>query len=163
MTGCDGIARRRVVLVMRTSRYGLLIPMVLALASCGAPSRDALDLPTAPTNTVPVGNDFVLAPGASAAADGSALTVGFTGIVSESRCPTNALIQCIWGGSARVGLRVRDVSGTRDLLLETLAAKDTATVGAYLIRLVEVNPMPVTTDPIPAASYRITLRVTRTP
>ncbi len=146
---------------MRTSRYGLLIPTLLALAACAAPARDTLDLPTAPVSTVPVGTDFVLAPGASAAADDGALTVGFIGITNDSRCPTN--VQCVWAGSARAGLRVRDGAASRDLHLETLATKDTATVGVYLIRLVEVNPAPVTTDPIPASAYRITLRVTRKP
>ena len=145
---------------MRTSRYGLLIPTMLALTACAVPTREALDLPTAPTNTVPVGTDFTLAPGESATA-GNALTVGFIGITNDSRCPTN--VQCVWAGSARAGLRVRDGAASRDLHLETLATKDTATVGVYLIRLVEVNPAPVTTDPIPASAYRITLRVTRKP
>ena len=133
---------------------------MLALTACAGPTREALDLPTAPTNTVPVGTDFTLAPGESATA-GNALTVGFIGITNDSRCPTN--VQCVWAGSARAGLRVRDGAASRDLHLETLATKDTATVGVYLIRLVEVNPAPVTTDPIPASAYRITLRVTRKP
>lgn len=135
--------------------------MLLAAASCGAPTRDGSDLPAAPNTTVPVGADFVLATGESAAADGGRLTVAFSGITSESRCPVNALIQCVWGGLARAGLRVTADAATRDVSLETLAPRDTATVGAYLLRLVEVNPVPTTTDPIAPSSYRVTLRVTR--
>jgi hypothetical protein len=136
---------------------------MLALASCGSPARDTLDLPTAPTNSVPVGSEFTLAPGESAAADGAALTVVFSGITNESRCPLDPRIQCLWGGTARAALRVRDIAGTRDVQLETFAAKDTASVGRYVLRLVAVTPFPMTTDAIPAADYRVTLRVIRKP
>ena len=101
-----------------------------------------------------------LAPGESVIANPGALTFAFTGVTDDSRCPTNALIQCVWAGSARVSLRVTGRNGSRDVTIETMPLRDTVTVDRFLVRLVTVAPAKLTTAPIPAASYRATLRVT---
>ena len=132
----------------------------LVLAACGSTQSDTLTLPAAPTVTLPMGTDVVLAPGEYVVVNPGGLRLTFAGVTGESRCPVNVLIQCIQAGSARIALRVTSSAGTRDVALETTARGDTTTVERYAVRLVGVTPVPTTTDPIPAASYRTTLRVT---
>ena len=107
-----------------------------------------------------MGTDVVLAPGEYVVVNPGGLRLMFTGVTSESRCPVNVLIQCIQAGSARIALRITSGVGTRDVAMETTTRSDTTTVERYVVRLVGVTPVPTTTDPIPAASYRTTLRVT---
>ncbi|MEQ1691824.1 MAG: hypothetical protein ABMA00_11085 [Gemmatimonas sp.] len=135
------------------------LAVLLAVSACNSPARDVLNIPTAPASTVPMGTDFTLAPGESVVVNSDDLTLTFVGVTSESRCPTNALIQCIWAGSARISLRATSAAGTRDVGLETMATKDVETIDRFVVRLVAVTPAPITTDPIPAASYRATLRM----
>ena len=139
----------------------ILLTATMTIAACNSPARDVLTLPSAPNSTVPLGTDFTLAPGESAAIDGQSMQLMFVKLNGDSRCPTNALIQCVWGGSAVIAVRTSSNAGTRDLPLETLVTRDTATVDGFLVRLVSVTPEPLTTDPIPPSSYRATMRITR--
>ena len=138
----------------------ILLSAMLA-AACSSPARDVLTLPSAPNSTVPLGTDFTLAPGESVAVNQESLQLTFVRLTGDSRCPTNALIQCVWAGSAVIAVRANLNGGTRDFPLETYATRDTATVDGFLVRLVGVTPVPLTTDSIPPASYRATMRITR--
>lgn len=137
----------------------ILLAATMTIAACNSPARDVLTLPSAPNSTVPLGTDFTLAPGESAAVNGESLQLTFVKVTGDSRCPAN--VQCVWAGSAVIAVRTASSVGTRELPLETLLARDTATVDGFLVRLVSVTPAPLTTDPIPPASYRATLRITR--
>ena len=134
---------------------------MLAVTACNSPARDVLTLPTAPTSTVPMGTDFTLAPGESVVVNSGEMTLTFVGLTSESRCPINALISCVWEGSATINVRARTESRTREFPLETVRTRDTETVDRYVVQLVAVTPAPLTLDPIPPASYRATLRMVR--
>ena len=127
---------------------------------CSSDLSDTLTLPASPTVTIPMGTDVVLAPSEYVVVNPGGLRLTFSGVTGESRCPVNVLIQCIQAGSARIALRVTSGAGTRDVAMETTTRSDTTTVERYVVRLVGVTPVPTTTDPIPAASYRTTLRVT---
>lgn len=84
----------------------------------------------------------------------------FNGVIDESRCPTNALIQCACGGFARISVRVATSAGQRTVWLETLQSRVTGTVDRHVLRLGNLTPPPLTLDSIPSASYRATLRLT---
>ena len=149
---------------MRISRWVISLTVLVltaSIAACSSPARDVLTLPTAPTSTVPMGTDFTLAPGESVVVNSGDLTLTFVALTGDSRCPVNALIQCVWAGSAIIAVRARSASGTREFPLETQNTKDTETVDRFIVRLVAVTPIPTTTDPIPPASYRATLRMVR--
>ena len=141
-------------------RVAFALAALLTLTACGTTQADTLTLPAAPTVTIPMGTDVVLAPGEYVVVNPGGLRLTFTGVTSESRCPVNVLIQCVQAGSARIALRITSGVGTRDVAMETTTRSDTTTVERYVVRLVGVTPVPTTTDPIPAASYRMTLRVT---
>lgn len=139
----------------------LLLLASLLIAACGSPARDELTLPTAPTSTVPVGTDFTLAPGESVSVDNAALTLVFTKVVGDSRCPSQMTILCVWAGSVVTSMRVNSTSGARDVTLETQASRDMIVVGDYLVQLVGVTPARLTLDTIPPTAYRATLRINR--
>ena len=133
-------------------------PMVLSLllAACRTTVVDPFT-PPGNTITLPLGAEVALAPGGSVAINPGGLVLTFVAVTGDSRCPLS--VQCIHAGSAQVSMRATITGVSRDLNLET-TVKDTVTVDRYLLRLVSVAPVPVTTTVIPASSYRATLRVT---
>lgn len=141
--------------------YWVILGGSLLAAACASPARDVLSFPTAPTSTVPMGSDFTLAPGESVVVSSSGLIISFVRVSNESRCPTEALIQCVWEGSATVAMTARNGSGTRDFALETYAPRSQATLDGLVVKLLGVTPAPRTLDSIPPASYRATLRISR--
>lgn len=145
----------------RTATTSLLAIATAIVGACGSPARDVLTLPTAPTSTVPMGTDFTLAPGESVVVNDGALTLTFTKVQGDSRCPTQSLILCVWAGSAVVEMRATTGGSSRTVILETVATKDVATVDKYQVQLVGVTPPKLTTDSIPASAYRATLRMVR--
>ena len=132
------------------------------MCACSQSDSGSLTVPTTQPTTVPIGSDVTLAPGQAVIVNPDALQVTFVGVTSESRCPTNALIQCVWAGSAKIALNVASAAARRDVSIETQALHDTVTVDRYLVQLVSVMPAPVTLDPIPPSTYRATVRITRT-
>ncbi len=115
-----------------------------------------------PTSQVPLillGEDAIMAPGDTILVGDPAVLISFTNVVSDSRCPTS--VTCIQAGSARVQLRASTSAGSRDVFVETQASQDTTSVDSYRVQLRGVTPVPATTTPIPAATYRATVRVTR--
>lgn len=107
----------------------------------------------------PLDEPFRLAAGQTAAIAGERLTVGFTGVDSDSRCPAN--VQCIRAGEARVRLALRAAGGrSDDVVLATQGAEPrSASFGAYDVYLVALDPQPRTDVPRP--QYVATLRVSR--
>ena len=94
-------------------------------------------------------------------ADG--LRLKFEEVSTDSRCPSDALILCVWEGDAAATVRAKqDPLPPVDLELHTSAQFDTvATYGAFQVTRVRLDPYPKTTDPIPGAEYRLTVVVSR--
>ena len=110
--------------------------------------------PAAPSAGVPLGSEFSLKPGESAAIRSTDLRVTFLNVVSDSRCPADAV--CVWAGDAVVALRV----GRAGLELRSNSAPESA-LGAYLLRLERVEPYVYSGKTIEPGDYRAVLKVTR--
>ncbi len=108
---------------------------------------------------VAAGQDITLAPGEAVVVAPGALSLTFVSVANESRCPVNATIQCVWGGTAAVALLATSPEGKRTLTIETQPGKDTIPIDRYQVQLVKLDPMPTTLDPIPQARYRATIRL----
>jgi hypothetical protein len=106
--------------------------------------------------TVPVDQDFVLAPGESASVE--EITVRFLNVVNDSRCPKD--VTCVWAGDAHVRIDVTSTDGRREYDLHTADMKPVVH-GAYTIHLVNVQPEPISGQPIDPGEYRLTLKVTK--
>jgi hypothetical protein len=135
---------------LRVRRAGWLALMVMA--GCGTMPRGS---------TVPARLDepFRLPRSETAVVASERLSVTFSGVESDSRCPAN--VQCIRAGEARVRLELRLPGREQeDVILATEGAQPRyATYGAYDVHLVSLEPQPRTDVQRPA--YVATLRVVR--
>jgi hypothetical protein len=125
------------------------------LALCLLPATACLG--NSPSSPTPIDREIVLSQGQTAEVGGG-VTVGFVGVLGDSRCPINA--GCIQGGDAivRVTVNAGRTRGERDLHTGILAP---VTFEDLELRLVDLHPYPFggrTTDP---ADYRATLHVKR--
>lgn len=136
----------------------LLVSAALALTACldgGGPTG------LAPVLRVSESAEFELRYGQTVVISGPDMRLTFQA-VEESRCPTNALILCIWAGTGRVFLEVLVGSVELGVVLSTNpeGGSPTALVNGYELRLLTLLPVPETVDPVPAEDYRARLRVT---
>ena len=112
-----------------------------------------------PTVTAGLDRDFRLARGETAAVGANGLTVRFSAVVEDSRCPMG--VMCIRAGEAKVHLELRAPgAGTEELILATEGGQPRyASFAGYDVRLVALDP-PRRTD-VPHPAYVATLRVSR--
>jgi len=128
----------------------LFLFCLVAMTGCGGG-------PTAPT--VPFDQPFTLTVGERASFDGVRLSVEFTRVSGDSRCPADAV--CIQGGDAIVHVRVVTVTAGEYELHTGDASRAAVTHGAFRIALVELQPYPFSSRTIAQDEYRATLTVSR--
>lgn len=98
---------------------------------------------------------FELPAGQIAEVDG--IRIEFWNVAEESRCPTD--VQCIWEGRVRIEIRLSGPDGKVSARLSPVEGEDTVEFGELQIRLLEVNPEPVSTETLEFSDYRIQLIV----
>jgi len=118
------------------------------LSSCDEENAD---------NTFELGDLFTLNFGESLQLANDDLTVTFTEVLEDSRCPQGA--QCIWEGQARIQLTLND-DQTVELIDHTGEGPEARdTVDNYVFTLLDVQPYPVEGDTIAKEEYKIELQV----
>jgi hypothetical protein len=80
--------------------------------------------------------------GESAMTRDRSVRLGYVKLVSESRCPANAI--CVWQGDAAVQLEAEVVGVAVDTTIHTALDPKVITIGANEISLLEVQPYPGT-------------------
>lgn len=122
------------------------------LAACASGPRLPVPHPS-------LNEDVKLAVGQTAVVAGEPLTVRFDRVVDDSRCPTN--VQCVRAGEAHVAIVMYAATAQpQEVVLATEPAQpQSASYGAYDVRLVTLEPRPRTDVPNPA--YAATVRITR--
>ena len=114
--------------------------------------------PTGPT--VPINQQFTLAPGEAAVIQEAGVRVQFVRVTGDSRCPADAI--CIQGGDAIVHVRVVDSNGSVDHELHTGdSSRGVVSHRDLHVALVELQPYPFSSRPLQEGDYRATLEVTR--
>lgn len=105
--------------------------------------------------------EVTLALGDTTTLDGGALTVRFVDVVSDSRCPAAA--HCVRAGEAEVDVELRTGGETATLRLGTPSPTTRVADGAlgYAVELVDLHPVPRTTQPLDEGEYRLRLHVAR--
>ena len=139
-------------MVVKTARL-----LALAIALAGCQSQAAAAPPEYNLNEV-----FTLGGGQQASIRGENLSLRFTEVPEDSRCPT--AVDCVWAGQARVAVDVQPQGSaptTTQFTVNTSQETPTATVGDYTIELQSLDPYPETTEPIPFEDYRAMLLVTK--
>jgi hypothetical protein len=103
---------------------------------------------------------FPLAPGQLARIGPEGPYLGFRRVVSDSRCPLDAV--CVWMGDAVVQVEFGlTLSNWTSGELHTDPARPPLEVGDYRVRLTELQPYPAASQPTRADRYRATLVVER--
>jgi hypothetical protein len=129
---------------------GLLLTVMFAASvlSC--------DGATAPS--VPIDQEFTLAPGERATIADTGVRIRFLRVDGDSRCPADAV--CIQGGDALVKIEVQSSSGTEPFDLHT-GSMNPVSYRNLTIALVSLMPYPFSSRTIKPEDYRATLRVTQ--
>ncbi|ROO84559.1 hypothetical protein EDD29_2086 [Actinocorallia herbida] len=147
----------------------LLVALLAAAPACSSgpePRRTPLSVPAHPasgeptvspgaTRTVAAGREFTLAPGSSAALSGASLTIAFTGVSADSRCPVD--VDCVWAGDATIHLTTSH--GPLTLHTLTAASAGPTPLGPYRLTLLSLLPEPHSDTPISPNAYRLRLRL----
>ena len=129
--------------------------LALGLLYCGPTGPPAT--PTPRPRPVPLGTEFVLAPGQASRVDG--LEVRFEAVKDDSRCPVD--VTCVWAGDATAVVNARRGGTARDLELHASGTPREVTYEGFQITLVKLEPARRSTRDIPPADYRATLSVSR--
>jgi hypothetical protein len=137
------------------SSYAVL-GLALGTGAIAAAAIDATHSPAAASidPATPLGQPFALVEGEAAIVDGR-LTVRFSDLIEDSRCPTD--VQCVWEGNAAIAVEV----SIADSLPATLCLNTNprfataATYASYSIELLALDPYPsmstATAEPFRAA------------
>lgn len=128
-----------------------LILLALPLFCCAQATPPA-------SSDVPLRQEFKLKIGQKARVKGENLSVKFTSVVEDSRCPKGE--QCIRQGSAKIRLEVtRGEDKPVTLELYTAPGAQEATLQEYTLTLIALNPYPMTSKQPDAADYQAMLVV----
>jgi hypothetical protein len=91
------------------------------------------------------------------------IEIRFSGVLEDSRCPVDVV--CVWAGNARATLGVGPPRGTQgpveQVLLNTTEGAQSGEAWGLRLTLVELTPVPKSTEPILPENYRIRLKVER--
>jgi hypothetical protein len=145
---------RRAVLRLLGNKRWLWVVAALVVMACdqGKPAQPDLNRSGA------AASPLTLRVGEAGEVHGVRLT--FVGVAEDSRCATD--VHCVWAGNARVELAARLAPGggeTRDLVLNTGLPPREAETHDLRVRLVRLEPEPLSTQAIPRDGYVVTLNV----
>ncbi len=137
---------------MKSKAIILATTLLFLLAAC-TPA-----VPSTPVGDFEAGQ-VTLNPGQSLNDMQSGSVMTFVEIVTDSRCPADAI--CVTSGFVQVRLRIDQGELVRDevLTLGDMADGDTSSieVGGFTVTLVDVQPYPLASAPVDYADYSITL------
>ena len=104
--------------------------------------------------------EFVLKTGQKAVVQGERLTIRFSSVSEDSRCPQG--VACIWHGNAGIVIEVvrKNAKGAQAVLNTDLSPREFGYKG-YKIKLLRLDPYPKAPDPIHPQDYEATLVVTK--
>lgn len=141
-----GVPHSLLVVALATGALGPATPRAAASSSAGAPADEV--------------ERVTLAPGECTSVAAGAVELRFGRVVRDSRCPAD--VQCVTAGFVEIAVTLTGAgtSGSHTLALGS-GRTASATHGAHVVTLVDVQPVPKGTRAIPASEYRATFTVGR--
>ena len=109
-----------------------------------------------------VGQVFKLRAGRQTALAGEAITIKFSSVGADSRCP--AEVQCAWAGNAEVLLEIGDDGKVASLKLNTHGGPQYVKEGRYRVygvELIGLSPHPRRDKKIGASEYVAALKISK--
>jgi hypothetical protein len=144
-------------------KHSLLVLACLALAACGTNDMTTpLRAPETPalSQSVDLGDPFVMGVGESTTVRNEGLTVTFNGVDEDSRCPSD--VDCEWAGDAEVNVTISKPGFTPlRTVLHTTLTQQAASYNGYTVTLNGLAPYPVSTSTIDPDDYVATFTVTK--
>lgn len=112
-----------------------------------------------PDVTAEMGRPFSLGFGQTANVQAVDIEVKFSNVTEDSRCPFDVV--CIWEGQVSILVDLQDSSGSLEHFILTLrgGSSEARLFGNYSIRLLDVQPYPVSTEQTSHSDYVATLVV----
>lgn len=132
----------------------------LACVAILAPVVGSVAGPSEPKNAV-FGESFSLGVGESARIEAGALQIGFEDVPADSRCPKGE--QCIREGDATVRVWLQKASETKETHELHTSPKEQGALSylSHQVRLLRLDPYPVTGRTIARGDYLATFEATR--
>lgn len=125
---------------------------LLLAAGCGGTVQDP---PSAPASSAP---EVLVRFGQEVTIQTAGITLRFTDVTEESRCPTG--VQCIQAGRASILMGASKPGSPGQELSLTIPGQDRATYAGYEIRLAKLDPYPTEQHRPTDTEYVATLVVT---
>jgi hypothetical protein len=108
---------------------------------CGLSIASSGCTPVQTAVTVPPGASFALAPGQTAAVNGTGTRITFNQVREDSRCPVD--VTCVWEGDAKIEIVIsREGSADDKRVLSIRPPSNEAQSGRLKIRFVGLSPVP---------------------
>jgi len=112
--------------------------------------------------SVSLDEEFTLKNGQQVTIEGQKLTLKFSSLFHDSRCPTS--VTCAWAGNGAIVVEVsRKKKKTVQAMLNTLLEPKQVEYKGYTVRLVALNPYPKTPGQIDPSEYEAVLIVSKRP
>jgi len=111
---------------------------------------------------VSLNEQFTIKEGGQVVIKGEKLSVQFSSVLDESRCPTG--VQCVWEGNATISIEVskkRKKSVRAILNTNTAIQQNELAYKNYRIKLLGLNPYPRIDEKIEAKDYEAVMIVTK--
>jgi hypothetical protein len=130
----------------------LILPVILALVSVSGCGTSKI--------TAAPGEQFTLAIGQTVSITGENLTVRFTEVISDSRCPQG--VTCIWAGEASAVVNITDSESTsgKVLIQSGGSGNSQADYKAYRITF-DIQPYPQAGKKTEKRDYRLLLTISK--
>ena len=139
---------------MIRARHFVLMSIFAFVLACSSASEPG------PPRTVSLGREFELRIGEEALLDGGQLSVTFTDLLADSRCPAD--VTCVQEGNAEIEILVQGDEGERRISLNTSRNMTRSErYGLYRITLTQLVPYPRTDRPVENRDYGATLIIGR--
>ena len=107
---------------------------------------------------VRLGEEFTMHIGNRVKVTGPKIVIDFVDVVEDSRCPTDVV--CAWAGNAKIHLQLQwKGREPKAMLLNTLQTPVLDKFKKYVVKLVKLEPLPVSNGQIDKGDYVATLIV----
>jgi hypothetical protein len=140
-----------------------LIIISIFVLGCSESDKSPISLTDDDSSLPTLDSQFYLKVGQTATVKSENIAVKFLEVTGDSRCPSDVV--CIWAGQVSVvvnitknGENLGDVALTLGVSNPGLSVKN---VGGYYIKVIAVNPYPISTHKIEQSEYIATLVVSK--
>lgn len=124
----------------------IFLTIILMLVSC-----QGINSP----EQVVIGEEFELKFGQETIISDEGITVTFSKLLEDSRCPKG--LQCVWAGNARVAIQL----GGKESILNSYLEPGKTNISEYEVKLISVSPYPKHKVSIDKKDYRINIVINK--